>query len=44
MKNLLESISQGEELIVLKQQEKKKLEQQYKEDIKRYRMLTAKDQ
>ncbi|MDH3831849.1 MAG: hypothetical protein OEU48_09280, partial [Gammaproteobacteria bacterium] len=42
MKNVLENIQQGEELIVLKQQEKKKLEQQYSEDLKRYRMLTAK--
>jgi hypothetical protein len=43
MKNLLEGIGQGEELIVLKQQQKKQLEQQYNEDIKRYHMLTAKD-
>ena len=42
MKNVLENIQQGEELIVLKQQEKRNLEQQYEEDIKRYRMLTVK--
>jgi hypothetical protein len=42
MKNVLENIQQGEELIVLKEQEKRQLEQQYNEDIKRYRMLTAK--
>jgi hypothetical protein len=42
MKNVLENIQQGEELIVLKQQEKRQLEQQYNEDIKRYRTLTAK--
>ena len=41
MKNVLENIRQGEELIILKQQEKNKLEQQYNEDIKRYRVLTA---
>jgi len=41
MKNVLENIQQGEQLIVLKQQEKKQLEQQYNEDLKRYRMLTA---
>lgn len=42
MKNVLENISQGEELIVLKEQEKKQLEQQFNEDIRRYRMLTSK--
>jgi len=42
MKNVLENIRQGEELMILKQQEKKQLEQQYEEDIKRYRMLTVK--
>ena len=42
MKNVLENIRQAEELMVLKQQEKQQLEQQYDEDIKRYRMLTAK--
>jgi hypothetical protein len=41
MKNVLENIQQGEQLIVLKQQEKKQLEQQYNEDLKRYRMLTT---
>lgn len=42
MKNVLENINQGEELIVLKEQEKKQLEQQFNEDIRRYRMLTSK--
>jgi len=42
MKNVLENIRQAEELMVLKQQEKQQLEQQYDEDIKRYRMLTVK--
>ena len=41
MKNVLENIQQGEQLIILKQQEKKQLEQQYNEDLKRYRMLTT---
>ena len=42
MKNILENIRQGEELIVLKQQQKRQLEQQFSDDIKRYRMLTSK--
>ena len=42
MKNVMENIRQGEELIVLKQQKKEMLEQQYNEDIQRYRLLTAK--
>lgn len=41
MKNVLESIAQSEELLALKQQEKANIEQQYSEDIKRYRQLTA---
>jgi hypothetical protein len=44
MKNVMRGIGQGEELVVLKQQEKRKLEQQYSEDLKRYRLLTAKGQ
>jgi len=43
MKNVMRSIRQGEDLVVLKQQEKKKLEQQYNKDIERYRLLTAND-
>jgi hypothetical protein len=39
----MRSIRQGEDLVVLKQQEKKKLEQQYNKDIERYRLLTAND-
>jgi len=42
IKNVSRGIRQGEELVVLKQQEKETLEQQYNEDIKRYRLLTAK--
>ena len=44
MKNVTRGIRQGEDLVSLKQQEKKKLEQQYNEDIERYRLLTANDQ
>ena len=43
MKNVMRGIRQGKDLVVLKQQEKKKLEQQYNEDIERYRLLTAND-
>jgi len=43
MKNVMRGIRQGEDLVVLKQQEKKKLEQQYNKDIERYRLLTAND-
>jgi len=41
MKNVMENIRQGEELIALKQQKKVDMEQQYNEDIQRYRLLTA---
>ena len=41
MKNVLEGIAQSEELLALKLQEKTDIEQQYSEDIKRYRQLTA---
>ncbi len=41
MKNVLESIAQSEELLALKLQEKTIIEQQYSEDIERYRQLTA---
>lgn len=41
MKNVLESIAQGEELLALKKNEKANIEQQYSADIKRYRQLTA---
>ena len=41
MKNVLESISQSEELLALKKKEKADIEQQYSADIKRYRQLTA---
>jgi hypothetical protein len=41
IKNVTRGIRQGEDLMVLKQQEKKKLEQQYNDDIERYRLLTA---
>ena len=41
MKNVLESIAQSEELLALKLHEKANIEQQYSEDIKRYRQLTA---
>jgi len=41
MKNVMEGIAQSEELLALKLQEKTRLEQQYSEDIKRYRQLTA---
>ena len=44
MKNVMRGLRQGKDLVVLKQQEKKKLEQRYNEDIKRYRLLTANDQ
>jgi hypothetical protein len=44
MKNVMRGIRQGEDLVVLKQQERKKLERQYNEDIERYRLLTANDQ
>jgi len=44
MKNVMRGIRQGEDLVSLKQQEKEKLEQQYNEDIERYRLLTANDQ
>jgi len=44
MKNVMRGIRQGKDLVVLKQQEKKKLEQRYNEDIERYRLLTANDQ
>ena len=43
MKNVMRGIRQGEDLVSLKQQEKEKLEQQYNEDIERYRLLTAND-
>ena len=42
MKNIRENIRQGEQLIALKQQKKIEMEQQYNEDIQRYRLLTAK--
>jgi hypothetical protein len=41
MKNVLEGIAQNEELLALKLQEKSSIEQQFAEDIKRYRQLTA---
>ncbi|MEN8204607.1 MAG: DUF4124 domain-containing protein [Pseudomonadota bacterium] len=41
MKNVMEGIAQSEELLALKLKEKEKIEQQYSEDIKRYRQLTA---
>ena len=41
MKNVMRGIRQGEDLVALKQLEKKKLEQQYNKDIERYRLLTA---
>jgi DNA repair exonuclease SbcCD ATPase subunit len=41
MKNVQESIAQNEELLALKRQEKTSIEQQYMEDILRYRQLTA---
>ena len=41
MKNVMQGIAQSEELLVLKLQEKAKLEEQYSTDIKRYRQLTA---
>ena len=41
MKNVMRGIRQGKDLVALKQREMKKLEQQYSEDIKRYRLLTA---
>jgi hypothetical protein len=41
MKNVLESISQSEELLALKMKEKTDIEKQYAEDINRYRQLTA---
>jgi hypothetical protein len=43
MKNIKRGIRQGKDLMALKQQEKKQLEQQYNEDIERYRLLTAND-
>jgi len=43
MKNVMQGLRQSEQLVVLKQQEKRKLDQQYKDEIKRYRLLTAKD-
>jgi chromosome segregation ATPase len=41
MKNVLESITQSEELLALKKKEKADIEEQYSADIKRYRQLTA---
>lgn len=41
IKNITRSLRQGEELVVMKQQEINKLEQQYNEDIERYRLLTS---
>jgi len=41
MKNVMEGISQSEQLLELKLQEKTKLEKKYSADIKRYRQLTA---
>ena len=41
MKNVLESISQSEELLALKTKEKADIEKQYEQDITRYRQLTA---
>ena len=41
MKNVLESISQSEELLALKTKEKADIEKQYAQDITRYRQLTA---
>ena len=41
MKNVMEGIAQSEELLALKLREKAEIEQQYTEDIKRYRQLTA---
>ena len=43
MKNVMQGIRQSKDLIVLKQQQKRKLEQQFNEEIKRYRLLTARD-
>jgi hypothetical protein len=43
IKNVMRGIRQGEDLMALKQQEKEKLEQQYNDDIERYRLLTAND-
>jgi len=44
IKNVMRGIRQGEDLMALKQQEKKKLERQYNDDITRYRLLTANEQ
>ena len=44
MKNVMAGISQGEELLALKLQEKSKLVKEYSDDIKRYRQLTASKQ
>ena len=41
MKNIMQGIAQNEELLALKLKEKAEIEQQYSEDIKRYRLLTA---
>ena len=41
MKNVMQDIAQNEELLALKLKEKAEIEQQYSEDIKRYRLLTA---
>ena len=41
MKNVMQSINQSEELLALKLREKTRIRQQYSEDIKRYRLLTA---
>ena len=41
MKNVMQDIAQNEELLALKLKEKTEIEQQYSEDIKRYRLLTA---
>lgn len=44
MKNVMRGINQGKELVALKQLEKKEREQQYNNDIVRYRLLTANKQ
>jgi len=44
VKNVMRSIRQGHELVALKQHEKEQLQEQYNEDIERYRLLTANGQ
>jgi len=41
MKNVMQGIAQSEELLALKSKEKTDIENQYAQDIKRYRKLTA---